>query len=215
MDTEIFTKKWPYRVLLLFLFFSIYSFALSPGITTGDAGELTSAAMVMGIPHPPGYPLWTLLARIFTLLFPENPGFGTNLFSMLAGIASVLLAFETVSLDAPYWLSFLAATNIGLFPQVLNYSTVTEVYSLTIFFFLLLLFLYKKGLFLPSKLCPWAVPGCSPGFTHSFSGIYPCSNQAEKILFYPIPFRSIHSPPPTDFRIPSTRCKLDGKSNTD
>jgi|GEM_PF-2038918 len=145
MDTGIFTKKWPYRVLLLFLFFSIYSFALSPGITTGDAGELTSAAMVMGIPHPPGYPLWTLLARIFTLLFPENPGFGTNLFSMMAGIASVLLVFETVSLSAPYWLSFLAATNIGLFPQVLNYSTITEVYSLTIFFFLLLLFLYKKG----------------------------------------------------------------------
>jgi len=145
MDTGIFTKKWPYRVLLLFLFFSIYSFALSPGITTGDAGELTSASMVMGIPHPPGYPLWTLLARIFTLLFPENPGFGTNIFSMLAGIASVLLAFEIVSLDAPYWFSSLVATNIGLFPQVLNYSTVTEVYSLSIFFFLLLLFLYKKG----------------------------------------------------------------------
>ncbi|RKZ21299.1 hypothetical protein DRQ23_07430, partial [bacterium] len=58
MGTGIFTKKWPYRILLLFLFLSIYSMALSPGITTGDAGELTSAAMVMGIPHPPGYPLW-------------------------------------------------------------------------------------------------------------------------------------------------------------
>jgi len=147
MDTGIFTKKWPYRILLLFLFLSIYSMALSPGITTGDAGELTSAAMVMGIPHPPGYPLWTLLARIFSLLFPENPGFGTNLFSMIVGIASILLVFEIVSLGAPLWLSFLVATNIGLFPQILNYSTITEVYSLTIFFFLLLLFLYKKGYF--------------------------------------------------------------------
>ncbi|HDI83812.1 MAG TPA: DUF2723 domain-containing protein, partial [candidate division WOR-3 bacterium] len=126
MDTGIFTKKWPYRILLFFLFLSIYSMALSPGITTGDAGELTSAAMVMGIPHPPGYPLWTLLARIFSLLFPENPGFGTNLFSMIVGIASILLVFEIVSLGAPLWLSFLVATNIGLFPQILNYSTITE-----------------------------------------------------------------------------------------
>jgi hypothetical protein len=33
----------------------------APGLTFEDAGELTAAAVHLGVPHPPGYPLWTLL----------------------------------------------------------------------------------------------------------------------------------------------------------
>ncbi|QDU66959.1 DUF2723 domain-containing protein [Engelhardtia mirabilis] len=34
----------------------------APGVTFEDAGELAAAASCWGVPHPPGYPLWMLVA---------------------------------------------------------------------------------------------------------------------------------------------------------
>ena len=33
-----------------------------------DAGELSAAAIDVGVPHPTGFPLWTGGARVFSLL---------------------------------------------------------------------------------------------------------------------------------------------------
>jgi hypothetical protein len=40
----------------------LYALTLSPGVGAGDGGELMLAAASLGVPHPPGYPLWTLAA---------------------------------------------------------------------------------------------------------------------------------------------------------
>lgn len=40
----------------------LYALTLSPGVGAGDGGELVLAAASLGVPHPPGYPLWTLAA---------------------------------------------------------------------------------------------------------------------------------------------------------
>ncbi|MHC4378921.1 MAG: protein O-mannosyl-transferase family, partial [Planctomycetota bacterium] len=34
----------------------------APGVTFEDSGELVGAALEFGVPHPPGYPLWTWIA---------------------------------------------------------------------------------------------------------------------------------------------------------
>src|SRR4029079_19807489 len=47
---------------------ALYSATLAPGVGAGDSGELLLAAQTLGVPHPPGYPLWTLLARIAVLI---------------------------------------------------------------------------------------------------------------------------------------------------
>jgi tetratricopeptide (TPR) repeat protein len=41
-----------------------YGLTLAPAVGAGDSGELILAAESLGLPHPPGYPLWVLLARL-------------------------------------------------------------------------------------------------------------------------------------------------------
>src|ERR1041385_601639 len=48
----------------------IYGRTLAPEVTLEDAGELITGAVYAGIPHPPGYPVWTLYAWLWTVLVP-------------------------------------------------------------------------------------------------------------------------------------------------
>src|SRR5437773_5641548 len=41
----------------------LYSWALAPTVTLTDSGELIVVARGLGIAHPPGVPLWIILAR--------------------------------------------------------------------------------------------------------------------------------------------------------
>ncbi len=48
---------------------AVYVYALPANVTLEDAGELAVAADYLGVPHPPGYPIWTLLAWLFQWIF--------------------------------------------------------------------------------------------------------------------------------------------------
>ena len=45
--------------------FAVYFFTASPTVTMEDAGELAVAGDHLGVPHPPGYPIWTMCAWVF------------------------------------------------------------------------------------------------------------------------------------------------------
>jgi tetratricopeptide (TPR) repeat protein len=47
-----------------------YLWTLSPDVTLEDSGELAVASYYAGVPHPPGYPVWTLYTWLFTVLLP-------------------------------------------------------------------------------------------------------------------------------------------------
>jgi hypothetical protein len=47
----------------------VYACTLAPTVTLEDSGELAVGADHLGVPHPPGYPLWTMLCWVFTRLF--------------------------------------------------------------------------------------------------------------------------------------------------
>jgi hypothetical protein len=47
--------------------FLIYALTVEHTVPTGDSGELIATAYVLGVAHPPGYPLWTMLAHIASL----------------------------------------------------------------------------------------------------------------------------------------------------
>ena len=47
-----------------------YWYTLAPDLTLQDCGELAVASMYAGVPHPPGYPVWTVYTWLFTLLPP-------------------------------------------------------------------------------------------------------------------------------------------------
>lgn len=87
--------------LLTFLVaITVYTFSLPTGVTLEDAGELAVAADYLGVPHPPGYPIWTLLAWFFQWIFHfvniqgyPNPAWAIALMSAFFGsMASALVA---------------------------------------------------------------------------------------------------------------------------
>ena len=78
-----------------------YLLTLAPTVTFWDAGELIAAAKTLGIPHPPGTPLFVMIAHVWAMLFPFGEyAFRTNLLSALlsAGGAGCffLVAYESI-----------------------------------------------------------------------------------------------------------------------
>lgn len=47
-----------------------YLWTLAPDITLEDSGELAVGSWYAGVPHPPGYPVWTLYTWFFTQILP-------------------------------------------------------------------------------------------------------------------------------------------------
>ncbi|MEK6687878.1 MAG: DUF2723 domain-containing protein [Gemmatimonadota bacterium] len=59
-----------------------YLYTLAPTVTFWDAGELIASSKILGIPHPPGTPLFVLMAHVWALLFPVGEfAWRTNLMS--------------------------------------------------------------------------------------------------------------------------------------
>ncbi len=56
-------KYYPFFILLTGIIIFIKTTA--PDVTTGDSGELLASAYCLGIGHPPGYPLYLILAKLF------------------------------------------------------------------------------------------------------------------------------------------------------
>ena len=83
------------------LVFIIYLLTLAPTTAFWDTSEYIAAARVMGIPHPPGNPLFTLMAHTFGLLpLADNYAVRINLFAAVTSATAAGLWF----LVAERWL---------------------------------------------------------------------------------------------------------------
>ncbi|MBU1707868.1 DUF2723 domain-containing protein [bacterium] len=82
--------------ILLFTSFSIflvYLFTSAPGLGLIDSGELTAVVWKLGIAHPTGYPLYTIIGHLFSMLPFANVARTMVIFSSLcmAAACSILL----------------------------------------------------------------------------------------------------------------------------
>jgi tetratricopeptide (TPR) repeat protein len=82
-------------LLVTFIFvFVAYYLTIAPEMTLEDSGELATGSFYAGIPHPPGYPVWTIFTRLWTLIPIGNVAWRVALASAFAGaLASGMLAF--------------------------------------------------------------------------------------------------------------------------
>jgi len=128
-----------YPLFLVLILGICYSLSIAPSLTwahfSADGGDLISAAITGGVPHPGGYPLYLILARGFQFLPIGDLAFRTNLFSAVCTILAALLLYAYLLhqlRDHPLrqWISFLAALAYGLAPLVWGQALVTEVYAL-------------------------------------------------------------------------------------
>jgi hypothetical protein len=75
---------------------AVYFYTAQPNVGLLDSGEFLTAAVHVGVPHPTGYPLWTIGAHMFKLLPFGNGAWEVNLFSgfcsaIAVGIVGLIL----------------------------------------------------------------------------------------------------------------------------
>ena len=61
---------WLTFVLVTLFVMAGYLYTVAPDLTLEDSGELAVGSMYAGVPHPPGYPVWTIYSWLFTKILP-------------------------------------------------------------------------------------------------------------------------------------------------
>ena len=78
-----FIKKYFYLVTALFTFI-VYLFTLAPSVVQIDSGELATVQATLGIAHPTGYPLFTMIGYLFSLIpLPFSKIFQLNILAAI------------------------------------------------------------------------------------------------------------------------------------
>lgn len=79
---------------------AVYVTTMFPSAAGGDATELAFIACDAAVPHPPGYPTFTMLASLSSRVFAKFPGFspayGSNLASAITGSAAAGVLFAAI-----------------------------------------------------------------------------------------------------------------------
>jgi hypothetical protein len=86
---------WLTLAVTFVIVFGVYFLTLAPELTLEDSGELVCASVYAGIPHPPGYPVWSIYSWLWTVLLPVgNYAWRVGVGEAFAGaLACGLLAF--------------------------------------------------------------------------------------------------------------------------
>src|ERR1700743_2656737 len=80
-----------------------YILTLEPSVSFWDCGEFISCAYRLQVAHQPGYPVFAMLGKAFSLLSMGNNAkvpFFTNMGSALASGATIMLLFWTITMMA-------------------------------------------------------------------------------------------------------------------
>ena len=117
-------------------FGALYVFTLAPDVLPADSGEFQLVAARLGVAHPPGFPLYTLLAHLLTRLpGPASPAYMVNLFSAVTSVATLVLLYLTVyQLARRHLAAVTAVVALGTATTFWAQAVTANVRSLTAFF---------------------------------------------------------------------------------
>lgn len=100
---QIYPKGYtPYRIkwfdiviaaLICLFALILYVKTIPPSIIAGDHGELVTEAYNAGAGHPPGYPLWVILGKLFTFIPVGDIAFRISLFIAFSGAGAVFFLY--------------------------------------------------------------------------------------------------------------------------
>ncbi len=156
------------------LMFAIYAFTLAPQLTLQDSGELAVGSYYAGVPHPPGYPVWTIYTWLWTVLLPAGNiawrvALGTAASSALAcGLLALMVArgssmlvegIEELKEMSGRWENALclisgvvAGLLMGLNGFTWSQSVIVEVYMFGVVSLMLVLLFLLRWIYAPHQL---------------------------------------------------------------
>src|SRR5262245_33137071 len=103
---------------------------LGPSLLFGDSAEFQTIAYTLGIGHPTGYPIYILLAKLFTFLPVGDIAYRVNLFSAFCAALTVGVVFLIIrKLGAMYTAAIYGALVLALLPLLWKYASMAEVYT--------------------------------------------------------------------------------------
>src|SRR5215213_528138 len=124
---------------------ALYVATLAPTTAMWDASEYITAAYVLGIPHPPGNPLFVLLGRVASLVPVGSVAVRVNLLAALSSAAAAAIWFLVAERVLAQWFELrwprlvgagVAALLSATAFTVWNQSVVNEkVYTVSLAFF--------------------------------------------------------------------------------
>jgi tetratricopeptide (TPR) repeat protein len=137
-------------IAALFVPFCVYFYFLCPTIAAGDTTELINAAATLGIPHAPGYPLFTMLGHIFTWIPFKTIAWRVNLSSaVFSALACLFVYLALVRLTGRVWSGLAGALGLAFSRFFWHYAEVAEVFALNNLFVAVITYLlvrFKDGL---------------------------------------------------------------------
>ncbi|MDP2168122.1 MAG: DUF2723 domain-containing protein [Thermodesulfovibrionales bacterium] len=157
---------------LFFTVLFIYTSSLSPSVYTGDSSLFAAASFSLGTAHPPGYPLYIIIGKLFSFLPIGNVAFKVNLSSaVLAGLACLMVFKTSLLLTKSRAASWAGALICGLSPIFFLESLKAEVYTLNALLAITVFYLGLKALkgmdFMQNTLAALFLIGLGTGGHHT------------------------------------------------
>ena len=141
--------------LSFFLPFVLYFKTMAPTVSLWDCGEFISTSIIMGIPHPPGTPLYLIIGNFFSQLPILNDlGARVNIISPIASALSIMFLYMIIvyliekfnnreSLSA-YYAAFIGALTFAVTDSQWFNAVEAEVYALSTLFTAIVVWLILK-----------------------------------------------------------------------
>lgn len=146
------------------LAFLLYALTACRTIYTGDSAELAAAAASFGVPHPPGYPLYTLVTGLWVhALFFLGPAFASNLMSAAyAALSAGLLWLWLRRLGLGRAMCWFSSIALSVGATFWSQALVAEVYAFDVLLLVLFLNLLTRACKNPTAAA-WTLAGLGMG----------------------------------------------------
>jgi hypothetical protein len=124
-------RPWLLPLLVALIAVALFASTWTDALQAADSGELITAACRGGVAHPPGYPLYLLLARPLCALPWSTPAGRVGLLSLIAGVWALLALYGCVArLTGNAWAAAVAALTFGSGSIFWRHASLAEVFAL-------------------------------------------------------------------------------------
>ncbi|MAE10047.1 MAG: hypothetical protein CMF78_02490 [Candidatus Marinimicrobia bacterium] len=90
--------------IVFLISFLVYYDTMAPTVSFWDCGEFIATSHTLGVPHPPGSPLFLIIGRVFSMIpFSPDIAFRVNLISVFVSALAVMLLYLIIVKVIAHW----------------------------------------------------------------------------------------------------------------